>query len=249
MNAMATVLLIRHGRTTANAGGVLAGWTPGVDLDDTGRDQARRLGRRLADVPLRLLASSPLTRCLVTADLLLRERDDAVERVEDERLGECRYGAWTGRALSELAEEPLWRVVQQQPSAARFPDGEDHAGESLREMAARAVEAVREIDARVEAEHGPAAVWAAVSHGDVIKAILAEAAGTPLDLFQRYTADPCSVSAVRYTSARPFLILANDTGDLSHVMAGAHAAATDAVVGGGSGATVAEPPPGTPDAG
>ena len=163
MTAMATVLLIRHGRTTANATGVLAGWTPGVDLDDRGREQAQALGARLAEVPLVVAVSSPLTRCLATADLVLAGRD--VPRREDDRLGECRYGAWTGRTLVELAKEPLWRVVQSQPSAARFPDGDAHPGESILQMAARAVTAIREIDAAVETEHGPGAVWAAVSGG------------------------------------------------------------------------------------
>ncbi|MCA0435476.1 MAG: MSMEG_4193 family putative phosphomutase [Austwickia sp.] len=234
---MATVLLIRHGRTAANAAGLLAGWTPGVDLDDKGRDQARALGARLVDVPLALLVSSPLTRCLQTADLVLTGR--GVPRREDERLGECRYGAWTGRPIAELVTEPLWRVVQTQPSAARFPDGPEHPGESIRAMAARAVAAVRECDAAVEAEHGPGAVWAAVSHGDVLKAVLADAAGCPLDLFQRWHVDPASVSVVRYTDQRPFVLRTNDTaGTWSALPAVApHAAASgDAVVGGGAGA-------------
>lgn len=237
MTAMATVLLIRHGRTTANAGGVLAGWTPGVELDDRGREQAAALGARLAQVPLVLAVSSPLTRCLQTMDRVLAGRD--VPRQEDERLGECRYGAWTGRPLAELVQEPLWRVVQSQPSAARFPDSPEHPGESIRDMAARAVTAVRDHDARVEADHGAGAVWAAVSHGDVIKAVLADAAGCPLDLFQRWHVDPAGVSVVRYTEQRPFVIRSNDTGTVwtplpEHGRQGA--AAGEAVVGGGAGA-------------
>ncbi len=212
---MATVLLLRHGRTSANASGVLAGWTPGVELDDRGRDQADALGARLADAPLALVVTSPLIRCRQTAERVVAARASAGSPVpvrEDERLGECRYGSWTGRPLKELASEPLWRTVQNQPSAARFPDGDDYPGESLRDMAARAVNAIRQIDALVEAEHGPSALWAAVSHGDVIKAIVADAAGTPLDLFQRYLIDPASLSVVRYTTARPFLVRFNDTG-------------------------------------
>lgn len=212
---MATVLLLRHGRTTANATGVLAGWTPGVELDERGREQADALGARLAAAPLALVVTSPLIRCRQTAERVLSARVGAGSPVPlrvDDRLGECRYGSWTGRPLRELATEPLWRVVQDQPSAARFPDGEDFPGESLRDMAARAVDAIREIDALVECEHGPTALWAAVSHGDVIKAIVADAAGTPLDLFQRYLIDPASLSVVRYTAARPFLARFNDTG-------------------------------------
>ncbi len=249
MNLMATVLLLRHGRTTANAGGTLAGWTPGVELDDTGREQVDALGTRLADTPLVLVVTSPLIRCRQSAERLLGARlagMPAIPLEEDERLGECRYGAWTGRPLAELAAEPLWHVVQNQPSAARFPDGEEFPGESLRDMAARAVDAVRATDARVEAEFGPSAMWAAVSHGDVIKSVVADAAGTPLDLFQRYVIDPASLSVVRYTDARPFLVRFNDTGRAPIAPPAPHhgepragsghgAAAGDAAVGGSSG--------------
>lgn len=237
MTAMATVLLIRHGRTSANAGGLLAGWTPGVELDERGRDQADDLGARLAAVPFALAVSSPLTRCLQTADRVLAGRD--VPRLEEDRLGECRYGAWTGRPIAELAQEPLWRVVQSQPSAARFPDGADHPGESIREMAARAVAAIRETDAAVEDRHGPRAVWAAFSHGDVIKAILADAAGCPLDMFQRWHVDPAGVSVVRYTDQRPFVIRSNDTGTVWVALPEPSEEGTpegEAVVGGGAGA-------------
>jgi probable phosphomutase (TIGR03848 family) len=133
--------------------------------------------------------------------------------VTDERLGECRYGDWTGRELKTLAKEPLWKVVQQHPSAAVFPGAE---GESMRAMQQRALDAVRDWDARIAAEHGDDAVWVAVSHGDVIKAILADAVGAHLDEFQRITVSPASVSAVRYTATRPFLLRSNDGGgDLS----------------------------------
>ncbi|WP_040160856.1 MSMEG_4193 family putative phosphomutase [Mobilicoccus massiliensis] len=208
---MATVLLVRHGRTSANADGVLAGWSPGVDLDDTGRSQAEALAARLHDLPIAEIVSSPLTRCLQTSDVL-RASWPSVTTSECDDLGECRYGAWTGRPLRELAEDPLWRTVQSQPSAATFPPSPDFAHESLRQMADRAVGAVRRIDARIEAEHGPSALWVAVSHGDVIKAILADAAGTHLDLFQRFTVGPASLSVVRHTAERPYVVRVNDTG-------------------------------------
>jgi probable phosphomutase (TIGR03848 family) len=206
--ASTTVLLVRHGRTMANAGGVLAGWTPGVALDEHGRQQAAALGARLAPVPLAAVVASPLDRCLETAAALVRDRDGA-EVVTDERLGECRYGDWTGQELKTLVKDPLWQVVQLHPSAASFP-GE--AGESMRDMQARAVTAVREWNARVAAEHGDGAVYVACSHGDVIKALVADALGLHLDLFQRITVDPCSVTAIRYTPLRPFLLRLNDTG-------------------------------------
>lgn len=215
---MAVVLLVRHGRTTANTSGVLAGWTPGVGLDDHGRTQADTLAHRIADAGVTVVrvVSSPLQRCLETAELLVGTAAAGIPIEQDERLGEARYGAWTGRKLSELAKEDLWRVVQDQPSAVRFPDGDAYPGESMAGMQSRALDVVRSVDAEVEKAHGPDAVWVAVSHGDVIKAVLADAAGAHLDQFQRIQVDPASVSVVRYTARRPFLLRSNDTGgDLS----------------------------------
>ncbi|QCR19694.1 MSMEG_4193 family putative phosphomutase [Agrococcus sp. SGAir0287] len=226
---MPTVLLVRHGRTTANAAGVLAGRSPGVHLDEIGIEQARAAGERLRDVHLARVVSSPLERCRETADALLAARPDEPIAIEP-ALTECDYGAWQGRPLSELAAEDLWRVVQTTPSAATFPEGE-----SMLAMHARAVDAVRRHDAEVLAAHGPDAVWVAVSHGDVLKAILAEALGTHLDLFQRIHVDPASVSIVRYGAGRPTVLGVNThAGELAWV-APRGGASDDAVVGGGAG--------------
>lgn len=226
---MATVLLVRHGRTTANADGVLAGRTPGVLLDATGHEQAARTAERLAVVPLVAVVSSPLERCRQTAQAVLDRQPGSPRTPVEDRLTECDYGAWQGRALRDLASEALWTTVQTQPSAAVFP-----GGESLAAMQARAVAAVREHDAAVEAEHGPGAVWAAVTHGDIIKAVLADALGMHLDLFQRLSAGPASVSVVRYGAARPDVVATNtDAGDLSWLRGAAPAG--DAPVGGGDG--------------
>ena len=241
---MPTVLLVRHGRTTANASGVLAGWTPGVGLDDTGREQARALAGRLAVVPIAALVASPLQRCQETAaELIAVPGPKGTARPEarsDERLGECRYGDWTGRSLKDLAKDPLWRVVQAHPSAVTFPGP---AGESMPDMQHRAVAAIREHDAAVAAAHGDDAVWVAVSHGDVIKALLADALGMHLDSFQRIVVDTCSVSVVRYTPLRPFAVRINDTGGDLRALAPAprkgrrrpRRASSDAVVGGSTG--------------
>lgn len=239
---MPTVLLVRHGRTSANTAGVLAGWTAGVLLDDVGRGQVEALAERMSALPLAAMVSSPLQRCQDTAAGLVAVSGPGAARrppVEvDERLGECRYGDWTGRALKSLVKEPLWKVVQAHPSAAVFP-GPD--GESLRAMQQRAVEAVRHWDAAVAAEHGDDALWVAVSHGDVIKSIIADAVGSHLDEFQRITVSPASVSAVRYTATRPFLLRSNDGGgDLSGFVPPPRrrrkprAGGADAVVGGGA---------------
>ena len=242
---MTTLLLVRHGRTTANGAGVLAGWTEGVSLDDAGREQVTALAQRLAPVPLAAVVTSPLQRCIETTDLMLGERD--VPRHVDDRVGEVRYGDWSGEKLSKLAKDPLWKVVQAHPSAMTFP-GE--GGEAMRDMQVRAVAAVREWNARL----GDDAVYAVVSHGDVIKAVLADALGMHLDQFQRLVADPASVSIVTYTALRPFVVRMNDGGgDLSFLApkpkrksrrkAGstgssarrATARSSDAAVGGGSG--------------
>ncbi|WP_328461990.1 histidine phosphatase family protein [Streptomyces sp. NBC_00448] len=228
---MPTVILVRHGRSTANTDGVLAGWSPGVALDDTGRAQATALAARLAALPLAAVVSSPLQRCQETVGPLLATRPELPLHTDD-RVGECHYGDWTGRKIRELAEEPLWATVQRHPSAAVFPGAE---GESLRAMQARAVDAVRDWNARIEAEHGADALYLLCSHGDVIKALVADALGTHLDLFQRINADPCSVTVVRYTPHRPFLLRLGDTGDLTALIPPPPAeGAADSAPGGGS---------------
>ena len=228
---MATVLLLRHGRTTANASGGLAGRQP-VELDETGRQQAVRVGERLRELPLSAVVSSPLIRCRQTLSLAM---PDVTPEVDD-GLIECGYGDWEGQPLKELAKDPLWPVVQQHPSAVIFPNGEAMAA-----MSARAVATIRHWDAKVTAAHGPDALWLACSHGDVIKAIVADAMGLHLDEFQRIVADPASVSVIRYTPTRPFLVRLNDTADLAALIPapsenGQAGSQSDAAVGGGAGA-------------
>ena len=238
---MATVILVRHGRTEANATGLLAGRTPGVRLDPTGAEQATRVAERLAPIRLAALVSSPLERCRETAGLIARSQVDRIRVSRERGLTECDYGEWQGRLLKDLVKEPLWRTVQGQPSAAAFP-----GGESMTTMQSRAVEAVRRRDTLIEAEHGPGAVWVAVSHGDIIKSILADALGMHLDLFQRINVDPASVSIVRYTAARPYVLATNTHGgDLSWLTPPAKQrrrrarAQADAPVGGGGGPSAA----------
>ncbi|GLY50007.1 histidine phosphatase family protein [Lentzea sp. NBRC 102530] len=228
---MATVILLRHARSTANGSGVLAGRSSGVGLDERGQAQARTLVGRLKDVPVSAVVSSPLQRCGETLAPLLADR--SLVAVTEPDLSEVDYGAWTGKALKDLYDEPLWAVVQQHPSAAVFPDGE-----GLAHVQARAVAAVRAHDARIAEEHGPSAVWVLCSHGDVIKAVLADALGVHLDGFQRIVVDPCSISVVQYTQTRPFVLRTNDNGgDLSGVVpAVKEAPSSDATVGGATGA-------------
>ena len=237
VGGVATVLLVRHGRTSANATGVLAGRTAGVRLDDVGRRQAEELAGRIAGLPVAAIVSSPLERCRQTAATLASVLAGPVRVTLDKRLTECGYGDWTGRSLKELAKDPLWKQVQGQPSAVVFP-----GGESMRAMQARALEAIRDIDATVAEAHGPSALWVAVSHGDVIKAIVADAAGSHLDSFQRIVVDPGSVSVVSYTSQRPFVVRLNEHGDLTGLVPKRgsgrrrrQAPTGDAPVGGGAG--------------
>ena len=231
------MILVRHGRTTANTSGVLAGRTRGVRLDETGVGQAQKTAERLAVVPLVAVVTSPLERCRQTARAILKAQEGSPVTATERGITECDYGAWQGRPLKELAKDPLWKVVQTQPSAAAFPDGE-----SMAAMQARSVNAVRRLDAQFEAEHGPGAVWVAVSHGDIIKSVLADALGMHLDLFQRLQVDPASVSIVRYTGTRPYVLATNThAGDLSWLKPPPPSkgrrkpAAQDAVVGGGAG--------------
>ena len=234
---MPICLLVRHGHSTANAEGVLAGRLAGVQLDDTGRRQVAALAARFSGLSLARVVSSPLERCRDTAAAVAGAVTPAVQVELDEGLWECAYGAWTGRRITELAEEPLWRVVQDQPSAARFPEHDEYAAESLLEMRHRVVATVRRHDAEVAAEHGPHALWAAVTHGDVIKAVLADAAGSHFDHLQRFRADPASVSVVHFTERRPFLVGSNDTGsDLARLVPPVKPEVPegDAPVGGGS---------------
>lgn len=226
---MATVILVRHGRSTANVTGLLAGRAAGVSLDQIGRDQAALTGDRLAPVPLVGVVSSPLERCQQTAQFILARQTGSPYAPVEPDLTECDYGQWQGRMLRDLSTEDLWPVVQSQPSAVVFP-----GGESMAAMQARSVAAIRRHDAAFDAEHGPGAVWAAVSHGDIIKSILADALGMHLDLFQRINVGPASISIISYGAGRPSVHGMNtDGGDLSWLSKGIHAG--DAPVGGGAG--------------
>jgi len=199
---MTTLVLIRHATNDWVHKGLLAGWTPGVHLNQEGRAQAQALGERLAASHLDAVYSSPLERALETAQAVAAPHELEVQ-IHD-GIGEVQYGEWNGRSLRELVKRPLWRSVQIYPSGTRFP-----GGESIGEMQARVVAALDEI----RSAH-PQGIVAAVAHADVIKAATAFFVGVPLDLFQRLVISPASVTVVGFGPFGPRLLRMNDDGEL-----------------------------------
>ncbi len=195
------LLLIRHA-VNDWVGKRLAGWTPGVHLNDEGRAQVSDLVQRLAEVPFAAIYCSPLERTMETAQPLADAHGLTVQVREG--LGETRYGDWTGRKLEDLKEEKLWPVIQVYPGGARFPNGE-----SLHEVQVRMV---AELDAIRHAH--PGQTVAVISHSDPIKLAAAHYAGLPMDLFQRLTISPASVTAFAFSRFGPRLICLNHTGQL-----------------------------------
>lgn len=199
---MTTVLFIRHG-LTALTQTTLVGWTPGVSLDERGRSQAAAIAERLRPIPLAAIVTSPIDRCRETAEAVLAGREPAPPFELDERLGEVDYGDWTGRPFKELHREPLWKEVMANPAEVTFPNGE-----ALRDMATRAVAAVRDWNARL----GPDATYAVVSHADPIRTIIADALGLHLEAYARLVVGPGSLSVIRYGGSRPVVLRVNDVG-------------------------------------
>lgn len=211
---MTTVFIVRHGRSSANSQGVLAGRLPGVRLDDEGRKQAKHAGVRLSATGSQLIVTSPLERTKATAAEIARSLEtEAVVRA-DRGFIECDYGDWSGLSIKELSRRKLWREIQERPSNVTFP-----SGESMATMAARAIAGVRAWNERAasEGQHS----WVLVSHGDIIKAIVADALGMHLDNFQRINVDPGSISVITYMPSGSFVLAVNTTdGDLRRYATG-----------------------------
>lgn len=199
------VLLVRHG-TTPTTGKVLPGRAPGLHLADTGKAQAEAVAERIAALPkIGAVYASPLERTKETAAPIGRRLGVPVKT--ERGLLECDFGEWTGAELKVLAKQPEWTTVQRYPSGFRFP-----GGESFTEMQARITGSL----ARLRARH-PGETIVAVSHADPIKAAVADAVGTPLDLFQRIVVSPCSVTAIAYSGAGPVVLAVNSTGALTEL--------------------------------
>ena len=202
------MLFVRHGRTPTT-GATLPGRAPGLSLADAGREQAEAVAAHVAELKrVDAVYASPLERTRETAAPIARARKLRVQR--ERGLLECDFGEWTGKALKDLMKLPEWRTVQRYPSGFRFP-----GGESFVEMQARMVSTV----GKLVAQH-PGGVIVAVSHADPIKAVVADALGTHLDLFQRIVISPCSVTAVAYGAEGPIVLAVNQTtGSLSELKA------------------------------
>ena len=199
INSMTRVLLIRHAENDYTQAGKLAGWKAGVNLNESGRQQAALLAEQLAGAPIKAVYSSPLARALQTARPIAAARGLRVRRCA--RLGEVRYGDWQGKSLKALRRRKLWRLIQQRPSAASFP-----GGESIRGVQVRAVAAMDEL----VADH-PKDCIAVVSHADVIKMIVAFYLGMALDLYQRIIISTASVSELALVSGEVRVLCINQT--------------------------------------
>ena len=191
------VLLVRHA-ATATTGVKLYGRAPGHSLSDEGRRQADAIASRLARLPkLAAVYASPLERARETGLPIARARGLAL-RIERE-LSEIDIGEWTGLSFKRVRRKPEWEIVQRHPSGFRFP-----GGESFTEMQTRVTATL----GRLVARH-PGEVIVAVSHADPIKAAVAHALGTPLDLFQRIVIAPASITAVVYRPEGPAILTVN----------------------------------------
>lgn len=203
------ILLVRHGRTPTT-GSVLPGRAPGLHLSDEGRAQAEAAAARIAALAeggrsVAAVYASPLERTTETARPIARALG---LRVRTERgLLECDFGTWTGSRLTVLARKREWTQVQRWPSGFRFP-----GGESFAEMQTRVTGALARL-----CERHPGETVVAVSHADPIKAAVADASGTHLDLFQRFVVAPCSVSTIAYAAGGPFVLGVNSTADLTEL--------------------------------
>jgi probable phosphomutase (TIGR03848 family) len=197
---MTTIYLIRHGQNDfIGKSHRLAGWLPGVHLNDRGRAQANALADYFSKIRIRGIYSSPLERTMETAEPIARAKGLPIEKREG--LGEIGYGRWEGQSLKILSRRKLWPVIQYTPSLARFPEGESFVEAQNR--------VVSEIERMRSIHKSPKAAILCVSHADVIKLIIAHYLGLPLDLFQRIVVMPASISILKIDQV-PRLVVLND---------------------------------------
>ncbi len=200
---MTTIALVRHGENEWVNKGRLAGWIPGVHLNENGHKQAQAAAERLAHLPVTAVYSSPVTRCLETADYIAKTHD--LNIIELETVGEVRYGKWEGKKIKKLAKKKAWMTVQFFPSRMTFPDGE-----ALRDVQARGFQALEQLS-----QQHPDDFIVVVSHADLIKLVIAHYLGVHIDLFQRIVISPASVTVLnlhKYGGMR--ILRLNDNGPL-----------------------------------
>jgi len=202
---MTYLFLIRHGENEWVETGKLAGRTPGVHLNKKGHQQSAGLAERLANQPITAIYSSPLVRCVETAQPLSQRLGVLIR--EEPGLLEVDYGEWRGGELKELSKKPEWQLVQMYPSGFRFP-----GGETLREVQSRVVGTLE----RIRSEHVGEAI-ALFAHGDILRTTLAWYLGAPLDLFQRIVISTASVSVLGFHHFGPRVLLVNETGEIPQV--------------------------------
>jgi probable phosphoglycerate mutase len=201
---MTQILLVRHAVNDFVKTGRLAGWTPGVHLNEEGLAQAEALGQRLVDAPIDQIYASPLERTMETAQAV-QQHHPHLAIASHPGIGEVRYGDWEGMAISALQGRKMWQVVQQTPSRAYFPNGE-----TMRGVQERAVNAIEELVVR-----HPRQLVVVVSHADLIKMLVAHYMGTHLDQFQRIVISPASITTLMLGYGRPYVVSVND---IAHVL-------------------------------
>ncbi len=207
--AATLIIFVRHGRTPTT-GTKLPGRAPNLHLSDEGKSQAEMIAKEIKKSSNSFLGTkvsavyaSPMERTQETAKPIAKTLNLRVRTLQG--LNECDFGDWTGRRLRDLSKLKSWSIIQKQPSSFRFPNGE-----SFTEMQNRMLKTVDKI-----LERHPGETVVCVSHADPIKAILASAVGTPLDLFQRILVGPCSASVVLYTKERPLVLTLNSNGNFN----------------------------------
>jgi probable phosphomutase (TIGR03848 family) len=204
IHCMATIILVRHGENDWVKKHRLAGWIEGVHLNDNGRQQAHAAAARLSHLPIKAIYSSPVTRCVETAEIIAQTLNQQIRPLPD--MGEVRYGKWEGKKIKKLSKKKLWFVVQFFPSRMRFP-----GGEALREVQFRAIQALESLNDGYADED----IVIVVSHADVIKLVLAHYLGVHIDLFQRIGLSPASASVIQLSSRGTVRVLRiNDDGPL-----------------------------------
>lgn len=223
---MTTIYLVRHGRSTANQKGLLAGRTPKVALDEVGKAQARALGEFFSSVAVDNLISSPLERCVDTAKEIKKFQDKSLKVQISKDFIECDYGTWTNKKLSKLTSQSLWKVIQETPSLVTFPQGE-----AMLEMATRATAG---LISALEKNQNPKATLLIVTHADLIKALISNALGMHLDHFQKLIVDPASISTLTFQKNKFYVAGVNDRSHLGLKQNKSDASAR-AVLGGGAG--------------